>query len=111
MHKYLGYVFMMIPFVNNEWNIICHNPSEIDCDNIKPMSLGEFCDAVGYDRKNAYRMIENFRNITFDWHGKQQRFCTFVYEDDGADMRIFCNPNIFYTGKHFEQVEILGAFF
>lgn len=111
MHQYLGYVFMLIPYVNREWNIICHNPDETERDKIKPMSVGEFCDAVGYDRKNANRMIENFHSITFNWHGRKQRFCSFVYEKDKAEMRIFCNPNIFYTGKHFEQVETLGVFF
>lgn len=111
MHQYLGFIFMLIPYVNKEWNIICHNPDEEDRNLIKPMTLGEFCDAVGYDRKNSHRMIENFRNITFDWHGHKQRFCTFVYEKDKSEMRIFCNPNIFYTGKHFEQVETLGVFF
>ena len=111
MHQYLGFIFMLIPYVNREWNIICHNPTETDRDKIQPMSVGEFCDSVGYDRKNANRMIENFHSITFNWHGRKQRFCSFVYEKDKAEMRIFCNPNIFYTGKHFEQVETLGVFF
>lgn len=111
MHQYLGFVFMLLPYVNKEWNIICHNPNEEDCKQIKPMSVGDFCDHVGYDRKNAYRMIENFWNITFDWHGEKQRFCAFVYDKDKAEMQIFCNPNIFYAGKHFDQIEALGVFF
>lgn len=111
MHQYLGYVFLMIPFVNTEWNVLCKNPMEKDRNKIELMSVGEFCDEIGYDRGNAKRLIQNYRNITFNWKGEQQRFCTFVYEEDRSNMSIFINPNIFYTGKHADQVEAFGMFF
>ena len=46
---------------------------------IEPMTLGEFCDAIGYERDNAQRLLDNYRKITFNWKGKQQYFCTFFY--------------------------------
>ena len=110
-HQYLGYVFLLVPYVNTEWNIVCHNPFEPDLDCLEPMTVGEFCDAIGYHRSNAKALVKNFRTITFSCRGEQQRFCTFVYEPEKENMRIFVNPNIMYTGKHPENVEALGAFF
>ena len=96
----------MMPYVNVQWNTVCHNPLEM----IEPMTLGEFCDVIGYDRTHAQRLLDNYRKITFNWKGKQQYFCTFFYEKDIRDMRIVCNPNLFYIGKHIEKVESYGEF-
>ena len=110
LHQYLGYIFLMMPYVNVQWNIVCHNPLEDHLEVIEPMTLGEFCDAIGYERDNAQRLLDNYRKITFNWKGKQQYFCTFFYEEDIRDMRIVCNPNLFYIGKHIEKVESYGEF-
>ena len=91
--------------VNTEWNVLCSNPEEDIFMYVEPLSVGEFCDAVGYGRTNAQRLIKNFDSIKFPCNGEMQRFCSFV------DMRIFINPNVFYAGKHPEQVEALGLFF
>ena len=79
LHQYLGYIFLMMPYVNVQWNIVCHNPLEDHLEVIEPMTLGEFCDAIGYERDNAQRLLDNYRKITFNWKGKQQYFCTFFY--------------------------------
>ena len=79
LHQYLGYIFLMMPYVNVQWNIVCHNPLEDHLEVIEPMTLGEFCDAIGYERNNAQRLLDNYRKITFNWKGKQQYFCTFFY--------------------------------
>ena len=56
-----------------------YNPLEDHLEVIEPMTLGEFCDAIGYERDNAQRLLDNYRKITFNWKGKQQYFCTFFY--------------------------------
>ena len=104
-HQYIGYVISQMKLVNTEWNVLCSNPEEDIYMYVEPMSVGEFCDAVGYGRTNAQRLIKNFHSIRFPCNGEMQRFCSFV------DMRIFINPNVFYAGKHPEQVEALGLFF
>ena len=75
------------------------------------MTVGDFCDKVGYDRGNAARLIQAYRDIVFEWGNVYQRFCSFVYEPDKTDMCIFCNPHIFYTGSDYKKVEALGLFF
>ena len=110
LHQYLGYIFLMMPYVNIQWNTVCHNPLEDHLEMIEPMTLGEFCDVIGYDRTHAQRLLDNYRKITFNWKSRQQYFCTFFYEEDIRDMRIVCNPNLFYIGKHIEKVESYGEF-
>lgn len=110
-HVYLGYIFMLIPLVNVQWNIICHNPFEKEIENVQPLTIGEFCSFIGYDVSNISRLIKAIHYITFDVNGKHQRFCSFVYEENKKDMRIFCNPNLFYSGKNKEKLDAMKVFF
>lgn len=110
-HIYLGYVFEIIPYINTQWNIVCHNPLEKNKEDIQPMTLGEFCDKIGYNKKNAYRFIKTLREIKFKWKGKDQLFCSYIYETNKCDMKFFVNPNVFYAGDNFSEVEVLGMFF
>ena len=110
-HTALGYIFQLIPFVNLQWNIVCNNPLETDKDLINPLTVGEFCDIIGYDKKNAKRLIKIIASIRFEWKNKIQRFCSYIYDSDITNMMIFINPNIFYSGDNFSEVEVLGIFF
>jgi len=111
-HRYLGYLFMLLPFVNLEWNVLCRNPEERDIKQITPITIGDFCDYIGYKRTNAKRLIQSFRSIVFRTEsGYFQRVCSFVYESDMSSMMIFCNPRIFYAGSDYRQVEAFGLFF
>lgn len=112
-HVYLGYIFQLIPYINREWNVICYNPEETDEDAIIPMSVGDFCELVGYDRTNAARFMREYRDIKFDWNGYNQSFLEYFYnyEDDKADMRFFANPNIFFAGNDYNRVKILKIVF
>lgn len=47
-HRYLGYLFLLLPFINFEYNVLCWNADEQDIDEIRPMSLSDFCRAIGY---------------------------------------------------------------
>ena len=110
-HTTLGYIFQLIPFVNLQWNIVCNNPLESDKDLINPLTVGEFCDIIGYDKKNAKRLIKIIASIRFEWKNKIQRFCSYIYDSDITNMMIFINPNIFYSSDNFSEVEVLGIFF
>lgn len=110
-HTYLGYIFQLVPFVNLQWNIVCHNPLESDKDLISPITVGEFCDIIEYDKKNAKRLIKILSEIKFEWKEKTQRFCSYIYDADITNMMMFINPNIFYSGNNFSEVEVLGMFF
>ena len=110
-HKHLGYVFLMLPFVNIEHNILCWNPDEKDLDMIQPITVAEFCSAINYDKNQSSRLLREYSKITFPVDGHEEHFCSFVY--DGRNMRsakIFVNPRILYSGSDYEQVKNLGCF-
>ena len=111
LHKHLGYVFKMIPYVNIKYNIICHNPLEEDESSIIPMTIGEFCDAIGYDKNQVSRLINIYDNITFEADGQRYVFCGYRWAPKKANMRIYVNPLIFYAGNDFSRVEILKVLF
>lgn len=108
-HKYLGYVFQMLPFVNVEYNILCSNPIEEELDLIEPITIDGFCSAIGYSKDQRTRLMRVYSNITFCIDGTQEQFCAFVTQ--GADIgrtKIFVNPHILYHGKKNIQTQILG---
>lgn len=41
-HRYLGYVFNLLPYINIEYNILCHNPLEQELDCVEPLSMISF---------------------------------------------------------------------
>lgn len=106
-HKTLSYVFKILPFINIQYNIACHNPQETDINKIQHFTLGEFCDMVGYDRSKTKRLMKDLFECTFDGKNAMR------YVSDKFDMqtwRIFVNPKIYYAGNNWEKVEILGGF-
>ena len=110
-HKHLGRIFQMLPFVNTEYNILCFTPQETNIDNIIPMTLNEFCAAIGMSPEKRTRLVREYAEITLPVQGRNERFCSFVF--DGLNMdsaRIFINPRILYRGSDWNKVAVLGAF-
>lgn len=111
-HRYLGYIFSMLPFINVEYNIMCWNPDEKDIQEIQPMTLDQFCSLLDYNKTQKSRLIDAYEQLTFEWKGLQQRFCGFATDNPKSrDFKIFVNPRILYRGSNWKQVEGLCAFF
>lgn len=110
-HKQLGYLFKLLPFINIEYNILCTNPLETDIEKIKPISISDFCNLIGYDVSNISRLLNIYRKVRFDVEGKQERFCSLVYDGiDRYSAKIIINPHILYSGSDYNAVKVLGAF-
>lgn len=110
-HKFLGYAFQLIRHVNLEFNILSHDIYETCLDDVEPMTLYEFCEAIGYDWNHVNRLLSAYRQLVFKVGDHMERFISFAY--DGLDKRnahVFVNPHILYSGSNYHQVEILGAF-
>lgn len=111
-HRHLGYIFRLLPFINYEYNIICHNPDEQDLDYIVPLTISEFCNAIGYDINNISRLKSIYRDIRFAVGDKHERVCAFVYDGiNNEKTKIIINPHIIYNGSDYNKVEVLGAFY
>ena len=119
-HKQLGYVFMMLPYINREYNVLCYNPFEEDADRVKPLSIKDFCGLISFRDSNVSRLLDIYRSLSFTVIERQQntvierqqKFCLFV--NDGiktGGSKIIVNPNILYVGSNSNRVEVLKLFF
>lgn len=110
--RYLGYACQLLQYVNIEYNILCHNIYETELNNIKPLTVDEFCHTVGYSPKNRERLIRLYDDkLVFQVEGKTERLVSFVTNGLAlGSARIFINPHVIYHGHIPREVEILGKF-
>ena len=109
--KAIGYIFEMLPYINYQYNLLCWNPSETDPNKIKKMTITEFCDNIGYGRKNYKKLIAQYNDIVFNVDGTRQKFCS--YSNDGInikDSHVLVNPNVVFSGNDKEDIRIFGNF-
>lgn len=96
-HKQLSYIFKIIPFINRRTNTVCMNPMEQNEQNIQPMRLGDFCDAIGYERKNARRLAKELLNIRING---ELAVGFFVSSMDEKTWLLVVNPKLYFGGKY-----------
>lgn len=96
-HKQLSYLFKIIPFVNRRTNIVCFNPTEQNEENIKFMRLGDFCEVLGYERKNAKRLARDLLKIRINNELAIGFFVTDISEDKWI---MVINPKLYFGGKY-----------
>jgi len=110
-HKTLSYLFQILPFVNRQYNIVCFNPLEENLDNIKCMSLGDFCDTINYSKNNVRQLKNMLFNPKFEFNNKTTSAIRLVCDDSNSlHDEIFINPCIYYAGDKWEEVKVLGGF-
>lgn len=110
-HKYLGYLFMVLPYINWQWNVLCQNPEETDLDKVVFMTIQEFCEKVNCNPTKPARVAEAYKSLSFIWNGKQQHLCSYLEDRLHKTQRFVINPEILYRGEHPERVMALGMFF
>jgi hypothetical protein len=76
---------------------VCFNPTEQREEKIKFMRLGDFCDAIGYDRKNARRLAKDLLKIRINNELSIGFFVTDMSEDKWI---IVINPKVYFGGKY-----------
>lgn len=103
-HARLSYLFQMIPFVNIQYNMLCHNPLETEMKYVKAMTLPEYCSIVGYSPENAHKLKSFLKKVLLD------DIPVFSFVDNNYGLFCYVNPNIFYVGNSEDKVEILKSF-
>lgn len=101
----IAIIYMVLPFLNLYTNIISHNPDEISADKIKPMTLGQLADMLGY---KDYRKLKTTLNSVKI--GESFVFGFFIAEQDKRSMRIVVNPRVVFAGDG-EQLGAVTALF
>lgn len=108
----LGYIFMMLPYINAEHNILCHNPLEADKDRVQVMTPKEFCEQIDYDYSHLNRLMTAYRDILFDVNGRLQHFCKLITNwNDQENATICINPGVIYGGSAEGRLKVNEDFF
>lgn len=113
-HKFLGYIFQMLPYVNVYNNILCHNPFEQSYDNIDYINMIELCRIIGLSTDQVTRFRKNAEKVLFEFMGVQQHFMCYVLgaEDENKNQgMIIINPNILYGENEINRQEALVTFY
>lgn len=98
----LGYTFQLIPYINRFNNMLCFTPninpySEKQRDEMKYMTVGDLCEALGYGRNNAARLV----NTLLGTYINDDAVLAFIVTDeDKATWKIIANPKMFYGGSN-----------
>lgn len=111
-HKTLSYLFQILPYVNRQYNIVCFNPLEEDLNKIQNMSLGEFCETIGYSKHNSGQLFKYLFEPQFMINGKLTNAMRYVVDKglDKSTYSMFINPRVYYAGNKWKEVEVLGKF-
>ena len=105
--RHLGYIFALIPFLNAKYNVLSYDTEQTSVENIRPITLKEFCDLIDFDFSNVSRLKKIYQQLTFPTvDGKREHFVYFVGDGINAgDATIIVNPRILYRGSDFRAVE------
>ena len=113
-HRYLGYLFLLLPFISWEYNVLCWNASETDIDKVRPMSLSDFCKAIGYDDnggRNSKKLLNAYNQLKFTFRGKEMDVCAYLDNVTTGKKYFVLNPYVIYRGHDRRKVEAFGVFF
>lgn len=110
-HKQLGYIFAMLPYVNTEHNILCHNTDERSIDNIEPMTMREFCEEIDFNYRHVNRLHSIFKHLRFDVDGRRELFCSIIRNEYTGKELMVVNPKVFYSGSNADSVAEFGVFY
>lgn len=113
-HKFLGYVFQMLPYVNIYHNILCYNPYEKNEEYIKYINMIQLCEHLGLSHDNVTRFRKNAEKVLFEFNGTLQHFMCYVLgaEDESKNQgMIIINPNILYGENEINRQDALVTFY
>lgn len=109
-HKILAYIFKLLPYVNYQYNIVCKNPFENEQDLVKPYTFQDICDFFGIERRNSTK----FRNDLLRFGINKKPIIGLVKINNFTLNKIveyiFINPKVYYRGKDYKVVDVLGCF-
>lgn len=109
-HKYIGYLFKAIPYLNTEWNTLSYNILETDWMRVRPLSPVDFCEAVGYAKTHSKRLIDQFNNIRFPCKGSDQLVCRVCCDPETGDTSLVINPFLVSAAHNVDRILELGSF-
>ena len=111
-HKTLAYLYMIIPYINLKYNVLCENPLERDKTKVKKMTVAELCSKLGLDVTHSSRFVNQLLKIQYpDRYGDLRSILVAVKDSKNDEMREFLcvNPRLYSVYANKEKIiEITG---
>ena len=107
-HKRLSYLYRLIPFVEEESNIV-HTEAEVSSRVEKLPTRDEFCNMIGYNATSISRARELFDGFVVGNGGIDYRAVVIAVDSATNKYRVTVNPLIFYKGNDYKKA-ITSAF-
>ena len=101
---HLGLAFLLLPYLNRKFNVLCLNPLEDDWNKVELMTMTDVCQTLGYDESHAMRLQRDLEKLKYDYNGKQEFLFAFVGQSSASKKRIMLNPHFIYVGDIYESV-------
>lgn len=106
-HKWIAYVYRLIPYVNWRYNIICKNPSEPNKSDIEPYDIKGIMELLHYSVNKQH--IQQFKDniLGFKFNGR----CVFFGVDIMSNKQqkvlynICVDPRFYYKGSNIDDVK------
>ena len=109
-HRYIGYIFKMLPYVSIKFNTLCDNPFEKEEQKLELLSVENFCEKINYSKTQYKRLINTYNNLKFDAGGVMEPLCSFRDINESGKLSVIINPCVIHRGTDWNSAARLGAF-
>lgn len=107
-HKYLAYLFRLIPFISLRYNVLCTNPLEPDKTKVQKMTAKELCFRLGLDTSHQTRLINKLFTLSFvDKQGDKRSVINVLTNMKNDEKRNFITINPQFYAGYIEEQEML----
>ena len=62
-HKRLAILYLLIPFINIKYNIVCSNPLEEDKNKVQPLTIEQLSEYFDYNLKSFISLIDFLEDL------------------------------------------------
>lgn len=108
-YKRLAILYLLIPFINIKYNIVCSNPLEEDKNKVQPLTIEQLSEYFDYNLKSFISLIDFLEDL------KDKDNIPIIKAlnnpKNKKDRSIVINPRVIYAGNDYRDVEYLCALF
>lgn len=100
-HKKLGLLVAILPYINHKYNVLCSNPEEEYIELVRPISMKQLCDIVGFDATNSSKLKKQLLSL------RVNRENVVMLCEKECGKAIFINPRVYYKdmGSELDYLE------
>lgn len=102
-HKFLSVLINLLPHINKEYNLVCHNIEETNLKSIKLYNFTQLAEKMGYKNDRTFK-----RELLKIKVGGQYAIALVMV---GGVIGVYINPQLYYKGSDINQLKSILAVF